>query len=264
MNCDNNNKNWLLNCLLVLMLLACARGEALGAPGRQELQEMRTLATVTTTNVLLYYNVNGIPYEADNIEAFTHNLNRLGELSTQTGDAALTEQIRRLVAAVSDLKNLPQNKASVRSVLPAYQLWLPSLIEAHLNLDKLLSERYERAPEVAQVQGLLHGLSHDVGRMLLSSQMASFPNFGGVLWILDEQALAVLDADIERRFAELPGLDSDLATVLKVSLRDYRFVRQHLLNPYGNWAPNAVALYLVKTLSALDSEGRRLGGDQSR
>lgn len=255
---DNNNKNCLLSYLLILMLLACARGEALGAPSRQDFQEMRTLATMATVNVLLYYNVNGLPYETENREAFTHNLNRLGELSVQAGDAALTEQIRQLAEAVSDLKNLPQSKASLRSELPAYQLWLPSLIEAHLNLDKLLSERYERAPEIEQVQSMLHGLSHDVGRMLLSSQMASFPNFGGVLWILEGQALATLDADIERRFAELPEQDARLASVLKIPLRDYRFVRQHLLNPYGNWSPNAVGRYLGKSISALDSEGRQI------
>ncbi|MNG24131.1 hypothetical protein D3C84_1088220 [compost metagenome] len=95
--------------------------------------------------------------------------------------------------------------------------------------------------------------------MLLSYQMASFPNFGGDIWILDEQALTALDTDIERRFAELAERDGGIAEALKAPLRDYRFVRQRLLEPAGNWAPNAVALYLAKTVLTLDGEGRRLG-----
>lgn len=258
---DNNNMSRLLDCLLVLMLLACSRGEALGAPNRQDLQEMRTLATMATVNVLLYYNVNGISYEAENHESFTRSLSRLGELSAQTSDAALAEQVRRLAAAVADLKNLPQSKAEMRSVQPAYSRWLPTLIEEHLRLDESLSERYVMAPEVAKVQGMLHGLSHDIGRMMLSYQMASFPNFGGALWILEGPALVTLDGDIERRFAELLEQDAGLAEVLKIPQRDYRFVRQHLLNPYGNWAPNAVRLYLAKTMSTLDSGELRVSGN---
>lgn len=256
---DNNDKSRLLNYLLILMLLACARGEALGAPDRQALQEMRTMATMATANVLLYYNLNGIPYETENLEAFTHNLNRLRELSVQADDAALSEQVHRLDDAVAELKHLPQSVADSRSVWPAYARWLPGLIEAHVHLAKSLSERYDAAPEVVQAQSELHVLSHDIGRMLLSYQMASFPNFGGDIWILDEQALTALDTDIERRFAELAERDGSIAQALKAPLRDYRFVRQRLLEPAGNWAPNAVALYLAKTVLTLDGEGRRLG-----
>lgn len=256
---DNNDKSRLLNYLLILMLLACARGEALGAPDRQALQEMRTMATMATANVLLYYNLNGMPYETENLEAFTQNLKRLRELSEQADDASLSEQVRRLDDAVAHLKNLPQSVADLRSVWPAYARWLPGLIEAHVHLEKSLSERYGAAPEVAQAQSGLHVLSHDIGRMLLSYQMASFPNFGGDIWILNDQALTALDTDIERRFAELAERDGGIAEALKAPLRDYRFVRRRLLEPAGNWAPNAVALYLAKTLRTLDGEGRRLG-----
>jgi hypothetical protein len=80
---ENNKKNSLPSYLLILLLLSCARGEALAALSRQELQEARTLTTMTTVSVLLYYNLNGAPYEAENLEAFSHNLNRLRELSMQ-------------------------------------------------------------------------------------------------------------------------------------------------------------------------------------
>jgi hypothetical protein len=175
---DNNKKSRLLDYVLILMLLACARGEALAALSRQELQETRTLATMTTVSALLYYNLNGIPYEAENLEAFTYNLNRLRELSAQAGDAALAEQVRLLGDAVAQLEQLPQSTADLRSVWPAYTRWLPGVIEAHFRLDKSLSDRYDATPEVAHRQSRLHGLSHDIGRMLLSYQMASFPNFG--------------------------------------------------------------------------------------
>src|SRR6218665_1290860 len=112
------------------MLLACSRGEALGATDRQTLQEMRTLATMTTANVLLYYNLNGIPYEAERLEAFTRDLRRLRELSGQTGDVALAERVDRLGEAIASLKELPQSSAEVRAVWPPYTRWIPGLIEA--------------------------------------------------------------------------------------------------------------------------------------
>ncbi|MDA7086332.1 hypothetical protein PH586_08065 [Pseudomonas sp. SA3-5] len=255
---ENNKKSRLLSYLLILVLLACARGEALAALSRQELQEMRTLATMTTVSVLLYYNLNGMPYEAENLESFSHNLDRLRELSMQAGDASLVDQVRLLDDAASQLKQLPQSTADVRSVWPAYTRWLPGVIEAHFRLEKSLSERYDSAPEVAQTQSRLHGLSHDIGRMLLSYQMASFPNFGGDIWILNERGLSELDADIERCFTELSEQDSTFMQALKVPLRDYRFVRKRVLNPVGNWAPNAVERYLAQAMRSVDSQVRAL------
>lgn len=259
---DNCKKSRLLNYLLILMLLACTRGEALAALNRQELQEMRTLATMATVNVLLYYNLNGIPYEAENAEAFTRNLNQLRELSVQAGEVAITEQIRQLDNAVADLKHLPQSASGVRSVWPAYTRWLPGVIEAHFRLDKSLTKLYNATLEMAQTQSGLHGLSHDIGRMLLSYQMASFPNFGGDIWILDESATTALDAGIAQRFAELSEQDHALVQTLKAPLRNYRFVLRHLLDPTGNWAPSAVGLYLAKAIRTLDSEARIMGNGE--
>lgn len=255
---DNCKKIRLLNYLSILMLMACTRGEALAALDRQELQEMRSLATMATVNVLLYYNLNGIPYEAENAEAFTRNLNQLRELSVQAGEVAITEQIRQLDNAVADLKHLPQSPPGVRSVWPAYTRWLPGVIEAHFRLDKSLTERYNATPEVAQIQSGLHGLSHDIGRMLLSYQMASFPNFGGDIWIPDKQALSVMDAEIGRGFAQLAEHDHTLAQRLNAPLRSYRFVRGHLLDPTGNWVPDAVSRYLGKALWTVDNEAHTL------
>lgn len=255
---ENNKKSCLLSYLLILLLLACARGEALAALNRQELQEIRTLTTMTTVSVLLYYNLNGIPYEAENLEAFSHNLNRLRELSMQAGDASLADQVRLFDDAVAQLEQLPQNRADVRSVWPAYTRWLPGVIEEHFRLEKSLTERYDAAHEMAQTQSRLHGLSHDIGRMLLSYQMASFPNFGGDIWILNERATTALDARITERFAELTEQDNTVLQALKAPLRDYRFVRKRLLNPAGNWAPNAVARYLEQAMRSVDSQVRAM------
>jgi hypothetical protein len=109
------------------------------------------------------------------------------------------------------------------------------------------------------MQDELHELSQNIGQMLISYQLASFPNFGGDLWILDDQALASLDSSIERHFAELSARGHDLSTTLNAPQRDYHFVRPRLLEPSRHWAPNAVALYLMKAMTALDDEVRRLG-----
>jgi hypothetical protein len=139
---------------------------------------------------------------------------------------------------------------------------LPGVIEAHYRLEKSLTERYDAAPEMAQTQSRLHGLSHDIGRMLLSYQMASFPNFSGDIWILDDQALIALDVDIERRFAEFTEQGSTFLPALKAPLRDYRFVRKRVLNPVGNWAPNAVARYLAQAMRSVDSQVRALNSSR--
>jgi hypothetical protein len=259
LNRDNKKDNRFRSYLLILMLLACSRGEALGAQDRQALHGMRTLATRAAVNALLYYNLNGTPYEAENIEVSTRELERLHEMATQVGDASLIEQVRRFDNAVVELKHLPQSIADARQVQAAYTRWLPAVVEGYSNLERLLTEHYDAAPDPGKMQDELHELSQNIGQMLISYQLASFPNFGGDLWILDDQALASLDSSIERQFAELSARGHDLSTTLNAPQRDYHFVRPRLLEPSRHWAPNAVALYLMKAMTALDDEVRRLG-----
>ncbi|MGV8267701.1 hypothetical protein ACV334_33445, partial [Pseudomonas aeruginosa] len=64
-------------------------------------------------------------------------------------------------------------------------------------------------------------------------------------------------ADIARRFAETSERNGTEA--LKAPLRNYRFVHHHLLDTVGNWATNAVAIYLAKAMRALDREALAMG-----
>jgi len=259
LNRDNKKDNRFQSYLLILMLLACARGEALGAQDRRALHEMRTLAIRAAVNALLYYNLNGSPYEAENMEVSTRAMGRLREMATQVGDASLIEQVRRFDNAVVELKHLPQSVADARKVQAAYSRWLPAVVEGYSNLERSLTEHYDAAPDPGQVQDGLHKLSQNIGQMLISYQLASFPNFGGDVWILDDQALVSLDSSIERHFAELSARGHDLSTTLNAPLSDYHFVRPRLLESSGHWAPNAVERYLMKAMTALDDEVRRLG-----
>ncbi|MEX5685380.1 hypothetical protein [Pseudomonas silesiensis] len=53
----------------------------------------------------------------------------------------------------------------------------------------------------------------------------------------------------------LSARDVDLAQSLKAPIQDYRFVRQRLLTS-GQWAPNSVGRYLIRTMQALDTQAR--------
>lgn len=254
----NNKKNRLLSylCLSLALLTSSPIVKAEAATSRQDVQKMRTLATSVTANVLIYFNLNGIPYDTSNGETYKRNMTRLLELSGQFGSAPINEQIRLLDKNIADLRNLPQASNEARSILPAYSRWLPQVLEAHVQLETSLSGLYDGIAPRSERQSALQGLSHDLGRLLLYYQRASFPYLGAAISILDEETAARLDASVERRFAELSAQDAGLARALEVPVRDYRFVRKLLLTP-GQWAPNAVERYLMRAMQALDAEARR-------
>lgn len=257
----NNKKHHFhfLGCLCLCLALStsspAARAE--GSTSRQDdIQEMRTLATSVTANVLVYFNLNGTPYDIGNGEAYRRDMSHLLKLSRQLGHGPITEQAQLLGTAIADLENLPQSGTEARSALPAYARWLPPVIDAHAQFDSSLSALYDSLAPTSEIRRALHDLSHDMGHLLLDYQRASFPYLSTV-WLPDDQAIVALNASLEHRFAALSAQDARLAQALEGPVRNYHFVRQRLLTPGpGQWAPNAVERYLMRAMQALDAEAR--------
>lgn len=256
----NNKKHHFLGCLCLCLALLTSSptARAEGSTSRQDdIQEMRTLAISVTANVLVYFNLNGTPYDIGNGEAYRRDMSHLLKLSRQFGHGPITEQAQLLGTAIADLENLPQSGTEARSALPAYARWLPPVIDAHVQLDSSLSALYGSLAPTSEIRRALHDLSHDIGHLLLDYQRASFPYLSSV-WLPDDQAIIALDASLEHRFAALSAQDARLAQALEGPARNYHFVRQRLLTPGpGQWAPNAVERYLMRAMQALDAEARR-------
>ncbi|HCF3627139.1 hypothetical protein QOT74_14290 [Pseudomonas aeruginosa] len=250
-----NGWHRLPGCLYLALLMSSALAMADGAASRQdEIQEMRTLASSVTANVLIYYNLNGTPYHIGNDEAYRNDMARLLGMATQFDHGDITEQVQNLGAAIAELKNLPQSATAARSTLSAYARWLPPVLDAHAQLDSALGALHDELPPASETRRALHDLSREIGQLLVEYQQASFPYLASV-WLPDSQAMIRLDTSVEHRFAMLSARDVHLAQSLKAPIQDYRFVRQRLLTS-GQWAPNAVGRYLIRAMQALDTQAR--------
>lgn len=250
-----NGWHRLPGCLYLALLMSSALAMAEGEASRQDdIQAMRTLASSVTANVLIYYNLNGTPYDISNGEAYRNDMAHLQRLARQFGHGIIIEQVQNLDATTAGLKNLPQSGAAARSTLSAYARWRPPLIDAHAHLDSVLGALHDELPPASGTRCVLHDLSHEIGQLLLEYQQASFPYLASV-WLPDSQAMIRLDTSVAHRFTTLSAQDVDLAQSLKAPIQDYRFVRQPLPTS-GQWAPNAVGRYLIQSMQALDTQAR--------
>jgi hypothetical protein len=145
------------------------------ASRQDEVQEMRALASSVTANVLIYYNLNGPPYHIGNDEAYRNDMVRLLGMATQFDHGEITEQVQNLGAAIAELKNLPQSATAARSTLSAYAHWLPSVLNAHAQLDSALGALHDELPPASETHRALHDLSHEIGQLLVEYQQASSP-----------------------------------------------------------------------------------------
>lgn len=215
-----------------------------------EVQEIRSLGYSVVINALLYYNLNGSPYQQDNSRDGEQSLERLLALTGGDFSGPVHSCAEQLALAVQELRHLPQSAAEVRSVSLPYAPWLPRVVELQAQLDDLLNQQLETANQAAT----LRAVSHDIERLLLSYEIASFSNLGADLWILDDRTMAQLDASIVERLAGLSSQFPDLVAVQ----RDYQFVRRDLLSPNGRWTPTGVNRYLARATSTLNSRAASL------
>lgn len=215
-----------------------------------EVQQVRSLSYAVVVNALLYYNQNGSPYEQENAKLMRQSLDRLLDLTRQDFPDPVRSCAEQLAQAVQALSHLPQSAAEVRSVSAPYAPWLPRVIELQAQLDSMLSQRLSATGQRAA----LRKVSHDIERLLLSYEIASFANLGADIWILDDGASVELDASIVERMV---GLVSQFPELVAAQ-RDYLFVRRDVLQPNGRWTPTGVNRYLARAAAALNNRAERL------
>lgn len=64
------------------------------ASRQDDIQDMRTLTSSVTANVLIYYNINGTPYDISNGEAYRNDMAHLQWLARQLATAASSSRCR--------------------------------------------------------------------------------------------------------------------------------------------------------------------------
>lgn len=228
--------------LIVVSLLAQPAAEA--ASGGREFLQLRSLGYSLMTNLLLYYNPVGAPYDPTIAAAGKQNLALMKQISTRLQNPELDGHMERLEKSVGELSNLPQSVAEARSVIPPYPLWLIPVVEEFVTLERWLSERdVEVQGEVAE----LEALRHDIERLSFSYQMAAFQTLGSDVWVLDDTSVAQLDSSILQRL-ELLSIGDDDHLRLR---RDYRFVRGQFLDASNRRMPNGVARYVERITTRL-------------
>lgn len=240
------------SCLWLYLLIGVFCSMPAHSASRQEIQQFRTLSYSVINHVLVYHNPNGSPYGLDNAEAYQQDLRLLLQTANQLRLPEAVDQTERLSAAITDLNHLPNSRADIRDITPPYSLWLPQVIEQQALLSARLSELYEQQATISERQRTLHQLSWDIERLLLSYQISAFPNLVAQSWILDERMVVALDASIQKRFDKLSA-DPELTDSLEKLSTRYQSIRRNLLDPATNWAPSAVARYLLSVARELDS-----------
>lgn len=247
------------SCLSLFLLIGMLCSVHAHSASRAEIQELRTLSYSVITNVLVYHNPNGNPYGLDNAEAYQRDLRLLLQSASRLRLSKAVNHTKGLSAAITDLRHLPNSRAEIRDITPPYSLWLPQVIEQQALMNALLSDLYENQATVSERQQKLHQLSWDIERLLLSYQISAFPNLVAQTWILDESSVLALDASIQNRF-EMLSKDPELTASLGNVLTRYQSIRRNLLDPATNWAPSAVARYLLRVAKELDVLAKNIAG----
>lgn len=222
----------------------------------QTIQDLRTTSYSLLTHVLIYYNPGGTPYDAVDASQVRDDLARLRWLSADLGNADVVVKIHEMAVSIERLEELPQSVAETRSISASYDRVLLPLIEQFNSLETIISSLHADHPEVGGQAPGLNALSHDLERLQLSYQLATFQGFSGAsVWILDEQTISALDESIQNRLVALKLHNPQRVAVFEKVERDYQFVRKRVLQPSViNPVPNAVGRYLLRAARTLDAE----------
>lgn len=228
-----------LRALVLVALGLLVQTTALSAPQEQELVQLRSLGYSLMSNLLVYYNIDGTPYDPDNEAAYKRDLDLMQRISVKVSQVEAGEHVARLTQLIKAVHNLPQSLSEARSVDSPYPRWLMPVVEEFFSLETWLSGRIDSAHGS---EAGLYQLRHDIERLGLSYQLAAFHNLGADVWILDDASVMALDASIQKRLQALSASQEDRDKLT----RDYLFVRTQILNPGGRRMPNGVARYMER------------------
>lgn len=240
---------------LLLAVLTTCMGITFPAHGTplelQRIHEMRSLAYLATTNLMVFYNLDATPFDPDNAKNYRDSLTQLAQIATQDSDSVVNNELRKIEALTTQLDALPRDREHVRTVAIPYQRLLNPLYQAQQRIDNDLEQRYEalaRNSTDGWQQGV-NALSIEHSRMMQQYAMLTFPSLAYLN--IEDPTLALIDGRIQHGFEQLERLHVKHAAELQKLAVNYTFIRKKLVNQPRPWIPVRTTFYLSRNITAL-------------
>lgn len=240
----------------LFVVLAIALSSSLhaqdAAQEMQRIQEMRSLAYLATSNLMVLYNLDATPFEPENAKKYRQSVERLQQIAAQNNYSLVSAELKKIEALASQLEALPRDINYVRTVYLPYQHLLNPLFDAQQRIEQDLGQRYTALANGNSDdwrQGL-HALSLDHSRIMQQYSMLTFT----ALAYLNAQdpTLALIDARIQQQFETLKTQSPEHRAELEKLNINYNFIRKKLVGQPRPWIPGRTLFYLSRNAKALD------------
>lgn len=222
----------------------------------QRIQEMRSLAYLATTNLMVFYNLDATPFEAENIDSFQRSFKQLQQLASKPNYSLVGAELKKIEGLSAQLEALPRDLNHVRTVYIPYQLLLNPLFDAQQRIEQDLGQRYTAlANGNDDWQRELHALSLDHSRIMQQYSMLTFTALAYLN--LQDPTLSGIDERITQQFETLKARYPEQRTELEKLSINYNFIRKKLVEQPRPWIPGRVLFYLSRNVKALDEAAAR-------
>ncbi|MGP3791530.1 hypothetical protein [Pseudomonas sp. B392_1p] len=245
-----------LFAVLAITLGSCLHAQG-AVPEMQRIQEMRSLAYLATTNLMVFYNLDATPFEAENAKSYHQSFERLQQIASQHNYSLVSAELRKIEDLAGQLEAFPRDLKHVRTVYIPYQLLLNPLFEAQQRIDQDLEQRYTALANGNddEWQQELHALSLDHSRIMLQYSMLTFTPLAYLN--LQDPTLSGIDERIRQQFETLRTRYPEQRGELKKLGTSYNFIRQRLVAQPRPWMPGRALFYLSHNAKALDEAAAR-------
>lgn len=241
---------------LFITLSCCLQAQG-STQEMQRIQEMRSLAYLATTNLMVFYNLDATPFESGNAKSYRQSFERLQQIAAQHSYSLVSAELKKIEDLAAQLEALPRDLKHVRTVYTPYQLLLNPLFNAQQRIEEDLQQRYAALAKGSDDgrQQELHALSLDHSRIMLQYSMLTFT----ALAYLNAQdpTLSVIDARIRQQFESLKSHTSEQHSDLEKLSINYNFIRPRLVEQPRPWIPGRALFYLSRNIKALDEAASR-------
>ncbi|MCY1541168.1 hypothetical protein D9M68_768450 [compost metagenome] len=244
-----------LFAVLAIALSSCLHAQE-AVQEMQRIQEMRSLAYLAATNLVVFYNLDATPFESENAENYRQSFERLQQIADQNNYSLVSSELRKIEDLAGQLDALPRDLNHVRTVYIPYQLLLNPLFDAQQRIEQDLGQRYTAlANGNDDWQQGLHELSLDHSRIMQQYAMLTFTALAYLN--VQDPTLSVADERIRQQFETLKTRYPEQRAELEKLSINYNFIRQRLVEQPRPWIPGRALFYLSRNVKALDEAAAR-------
>lgn len=240
--------------LAAFTLLLCSHLHAQSQPQEtQRVQEMRSLAYLAIANLMVVYNLDATPFEAENIDSYQQSFKQLQQLATTQNYSLVVAELEKIEGLSAQLEALPRDPEHIRNVYMPYQLLLNPIFEAQQRIDQDLEQRYQTLAGTNgnDWQQGLNALSLDHSRIMQQYAMLTFT---GLAYLnTQDPTLSLIDSRIQEQFERLKNQHPEHKSELEKLSINYNFIRKKMVGQPKPWIPARALFYLSRNAIALDT-----------